>query len=66
MKRTVSEELFETIENCTDGDGVRCLLESIYGEDKGYKLFKVWTAGDKARLRLLLTLWRDNKRLMGA
>jgi hypothetical protein len=65
MKRTMQKELFETIENCTDGNGVRCLLESIYGEDKGNKLFKVWTAGDKARLRMLMVLWCDNKRLMG-
>lgn len=54
MKRTMQEELYETIENCTDGDGVRCLLEGIYGENKGNKLFRVWCSGNEAKFKRLI------------
>lgn len=54
MKRTMEEELIETIENCENGDGVRCLLESIYGEHTGLKLFDAWIRGNEAKFKILL------------
>lgn len=54
MKRTMEEELFETIENCEDANGVQCLLESIYGENKGDKLFRVWISGNEAKFKRMI------------
>lgn len=53
MKRTY-EELLKEIEMENDGDGVRCLLEGIYGENKGNKLFRVWTSGNEANFKRLI------------
>ena len=54
MKRTMQEELYETIENCEDGDGVRCLLESIYGENNGNKLFRVWCSWNESKFKRMI------------
>jgi hypothetical protein len=54
MKRTMEEELFETIENCEDANGVQCLLEAIYGENKGDKLFRAWIKGNEANFKRMI------------
>ena len=54
MKKTICEELLEAIENTENGDGVRCLLESIYGENKGNKLFRVWCSGNESKLKRMI------------
>ena len=50
----MQEELFEAIENCENGDNVRCLLEGIYGENKGAKLFRVWCSGNEAKFKMMV------------
>jgi len=54
MKYQTYEELLEEIGMEENGDGVRCLLESIYGENKGDKLFNVWMSGNEARFKRLI------------
>ena len=54
MKYPTYEELLEEIKQESDGDGVRCLLESIYGENKGDKLFNVWMSGNEANFKRLI------------
>ena len=48
------EELLKLIEMEKDGDGVRCLLEGLYGENKGDKLFRVWCSGNEAKFKRLI------------
>lgn len=46
-------ELLKLIDKEKDGDGVRCLLEGIYGENKGDKLFNAWLTNEAKFKRLL-------------
>lgn len=48
------DELLKLIEKEENGDGVRCLLEGIYGENKGNKLFRVWCSGNEAKFKRMI------------
>lgn len=48
------DELLKLIDKENDGDGVRCLLEGIYGETKGHKLFNAWMKWDVQRFKRLV------------
>lgn len=48
------EELLKEIEKEPDGNGVQCLLEAIYGENKGDKLFNAWMKGNEANFKRLV------------
>jgi hypothetical protein len=48
------EELVKEIEKETDANGVQCLLEAIYGENKGDKLFNVWMKGNEANFKRMI------------
>ena len=47
-------ELLKLIDKEKDGDGVRCLLEGIYGENKGAKMFNAWMKWDVERFKRLV------------
>jgi len=53
MKYPTYEELLKEIEKEPDGNGVQCLLESIYGEKKGDILFRVWLTNEAKFKRLI-------------
>jgi hypothetical protein len=48
------EELVKEIEKENDANGVQCLLEAIYGETKGDKLFNAWMKGNEANFKRLV------------
>jgi hypothetical protein len=48
------KELVKEIEKETDANGVQCLLEAIYGENKGDKLFNAWMKGNEANFKRLV------------
>lgn len=48
------EELVKEIEKENDANGVQCLLEAIYGENKGDKLFNAWMKGNEANFKRLV------------
>jgi hypothetical protein len=48
------EELLKEIEKENDANGVQCLLEAIYGENKGDKLFNAWMKGNEANFKRLV------------
>lgn len=48
------EELLKEIEKEPDGNGVQCLLECIYGENKGRKLFNVWMSGNESKFKKMI------------
>ena len=54
MKYPTYEELLKEIEKESDASGVQCLLEAIYGENKGDKLFNAWMKGNEANFKRLI------------
>jgi hypothetical protein len=48
------EELLKEIEKENDANGVQCLLEAIYGENKGDKLFNAWMKGNEANFKRMV------------
>lgn len=55
------EELVEEIRKETTGNDVACLLTSIYGEDKGIALWRVWMSGNENRFAELVNRERDKQ-----
>jgi hypothetical protein len=48
------EELKREIEKEETANGVQCLLNAIYGENKGHKLWLVWMAGNESHFKELI------------
>jgi hypothetical protein len=48
------EELLKEIEKENDANGVQCLLEALYGENKGDKLFNAWMKGNEANFKRMI------------
>jgi hypothetical protein len=47
-------ELIKEIKKEKTANGVQCLLNAIYGENKGHKLWLVWMAGNESHFKELI------------
>lgn len=53
MKITYNE-LIKEIKKEETANGVQCLLQGIYGENKGHKLWLVWMTGNESHFKELV------------
>ena len=47
-------ELIKEIKKEETANGVQCLLNAIYGENKGHKLWLVWMTGNERHFKELI------------